>query len=302
MNYSLALHGGAGPLQPEKMDAEKQEKFTNALNKAYEAGEAEMKKDGSALDVAEATVKALEDEPQFNAGRGAVLDNTGKIENEATIMDGELLEAGGCTAITQTRNPISLARKIMEHSPHVLLYGEGAEAFGREHELESKEVSWFYTDKRIRQWEESKGNRTPDMDHSTEKGTVGCVVRDPDGNLASATSTGGMNRKWRGRIGDTAMIGPGTYANNKTCAISCTGKGDFFIRGVIAYDVHAQMLYVNLPLEEACTNALKNLQKLGGEGGLIGVDYNGNIVTPFISKGMFRLTRTPNGEVEVAIF
>ena len=305
--YTLALHGGAGPLQIDRMSDAKRKECEVALNRACQAGEKAMELKQSALDVATATAMALEEEPLFNAGRGAVLDDSGRIEMEASLMDGQTLNAGACTAITQTRNPILLARRILEHSPHILLYGEGAESFARKQGLEQMEVSWFYTEKRVAHWRATAESGAPSLDHASgqqekAQGTIGCVVRDPDGNLAAANSSGGMNRKWRGRVGDSCMIGPGTYADNRTAAIAGTGTGDYFIRGTTCYDVHSRMMYGKENLEDACQNSLNHLLEIGGEGGLIAIDKHGDIATPFVSGGMFRLVRKPDGTIETAIF
>jgi beta-aspartyl-peptidase (threonine type) len=231
----------------------------------------------------------LEDSPLFNAGKGSVFTNTGKHEMDASLMKGDTLEAGGVAGISLVRNPILLARAVMEKTEHVLLCGVGAEEFARQTGAKFEEEEYFFVEHRHKQWKQSEGDKTS-MDHNDKKfGTVGAVALDSFGNLAAGTSTGGMTNKKFGRVGDTPIIGAGTYANNKTCAISCTGNGEFFIRGVVAYDVSCLMEYKGLSLKDACDIVVnEKLIKIGGEGGLIALDTKGNIELVFNSEGMYR--------------
>ena len=252
-------------------------------------------------------MKKLEDSPLFNAGKGSVFTATGTHEMDASIMDGSSLKAGAVTTITGIKNPISLARDIMKHTEHVFLAGEGAMQFAESLDYEIKDPSYFHDDLRFRQWQQIKGSDQFQLDHSLKKdakfGTVGAVALDQDGNIAAATSTGGMTNKRYGRVGDSPMIGAGTYANNKTCAVSCTGSGEYFIRGVIAYDVSAIIEYKGLSLADAAAEVIhERLLEIGGDGGLIGVDTQGNITMPFNTEGMYRAMMTSSGLKEISIY
>lgn len=305
--YSIAIHGGAGTLVKGLMTPEKEKEYKNALENALHLGFSLLEKGGSALDVVEQAVRCLEDSPLFNAGKGSVFTNAGTHEMDAAIMDGKTLQAGAVTLITGIRNPISLARDVMEKSDHVFLAGEGAMRFAKNngHLLETPE--YFYDEVRYQQWQGIKDSDKFQLDHSMKQegkfGTVGAVACDQNGNIAAATSTGGMtNKKW-GRVGDSPMIGAGNYANNQTCAISCTGSGEFFIRGVVAYDVSCLMEYKGLSLQQAAEEVImKRILKIGGDGGLIAVDAKGNVAMPFNTEGMYRGYKTSDGGDVVMIY
>jgi beta-aspartyl-peptidase (threonine type) len=305
--YSLVIHGGAGTLVKGLMTTALETKYKKALQAALDAGTKVLENRGTALDAVEAAVVMLEDSPLFNAGKGAVFTHTGTHEMDAAIMDGKNLEAGGVSLITGIKNPISFSRDIMENSDHVFLAGEGAMQFAEKQGYVLEDPSYFYDEVRYQQWQNIKDSDTFELDHSVKKdgkfGTVGAVALDVHGNIAAATSTGGLtNKKW-GRVGDSPMIGAGTYANNKTCAVSCTGSGEFFIRGVVAYDVSCLMEYKGLSLEEAAKEVIQNrIRKIGGDGGLIAVDAKGNMTMPFNTEGMYRAFKKSTGETEVAIY
>lgn len=290
-----------------QMDPEKEKQYLQGLTQALEAGYAILQKGGTSVDAVEAAVTSLENFPLFNAGRGAVFTHTGTHEMDASIMDGKTLEAGAVCGISNVQNPVQLARMIKEHSGHVLLSGKEAEAFAQKMNLPFQSDEYFYEESRFKQWQEIKDTDCYELDHTETKdekkfGTVGAVALDVHGNLAAATSTGGMTNKRYGRIGDTPIIGAGTYANNNTCAISCTGHGEYFIRAVVAYDISCLMEYKGLSLKEACNYVVKDkLVKMGGEGGLIAIDNLGNIELPFNSDGMYR-GWTQDGKAEVRIY
>jgi beta-aspartyl-peptidase (threonine type) len=294
--FAIAIHGGAGTILRSLMNAEKESAYTKGLSDAIDAGNSILKSGGSSLDAVEAAVKSMEDFPLFNAGRGAVFTNNGTHEMDASIMDGNTLEAGAVSGISLAKNPVSLARAVKEKSGHVFLCGKEAEAFGKTVGISFQDESYFYTEERYKQWQDVKDSDTYQLDHSDKTetgerkfGTVGAVALDIHGNIAAATSTGGMTNKRFGRIGDSPIIGAGTYANNKTCAISCTGHGEFFIRAVVAYDISCLMEYKGYSLKQACDYVVKDkLVKFGGEGGLIAIDAMGNIELPFNSQGMYR--------------
>ena len=306
-NFSLAIHGGAGTLLRGQMTPTKEQEYTAALQQALDAGHAVLSKAGSALDAVEAAVLVLEDCPLFNAGRGSVFTAAGTHQMDASIMEGRTRNAGAVSLITGIRNPISLARDVMEKSQHVFLAGEGAMYFAKMLGYTLEEPSYFHNDLRHKQWLDLRDSEAFQLDHSDKKdskfGTVGAVACDVHGNLAAATSTGGMtNKKW-GRVGDSPMIGAGTYANNATCAISCTGSGEFFIRGVVAYDVSCLMEYRGLSLAEATNEVINHrVLKLGGDGGLIAVDAQGNVAMPFNTEGMYRGFVTSAGNTRIAIY
>lgn len=291
--YSLAIHGGAGTITKQSMSTELQNRYEEALLQALNAGEQILRKGGSALDAVQQAVVELENCPLFNAGKGAVFTHEGHHEMDAAIMDGSNLKAGAVCALRAVRNPILLAREVLEDGRHLLLSGRGAEEFARLKQLPFESPGYFYVEQRYKQYQDALAEDRIMLDHSasSEKkfGTVGAVACDLHGNLAAATSTGGMTNKRFGRIGDSPVIGAGTYANNKTCAVSCTGHGEFFLRAVVAYDISCLMEYRGLSLEQACEEVvMKKLVKMGGEGGLIAVDRMGNIELPFNSEGMYR--------------
>jgi len=305
--YAIAIHGGAGTILRSTMTPEKETAYKKALEDAIVAGETILKKNGSSLDAVEAAIRTLEDNPLFNAGKGAVFTNEGKHEMDASIMNGKNLSAGAVAAVSNIKNPISLARIVMDKSEHVFLAGNGAMEFAKKNNIEFAPDEYFYVQLRYEQLQEAKKNDVVVMDHtqSSEKkfGTVGAVACDIHGNIAAATSTGGMTNKRYNRIGDTPIICSGTYANNKTCAISCTGHGEYFIRAVAAYDVSCLMEYKGLTLKEACEKVvLEKLVAIGGEGGLIAVDAAGNTELVFNSEGMYRGTVRTGSNHQVAIY
>ena len=289
------------------MTSELEVNYKKALDVALEAGYEVLKQGGKSLDAVEVSVKHLEDTPLFNAGKGSVFTAEGTHEMDAAIMDGKELQAGAVSLITGIRNPVALARDVMEKSDHVFLAGEGAIQFAESNGYSFEKDEYFYDEVRYRQWQGIKDSDKFQLDHSVKKegkfGTVGAVACDANGNLAAATSTGGMtNKKW-GRIGDSPMIGIGNYANNKTCAVSCTGSGEFFIRGVVAYDVSCLMEYKGLTLEAATSEVIhKRILDIGGDGGLIAVDAKGSISMPFNTEGMYRASKSSEGKKEIAIY
>nr|WP_321221633.1 isoaspartyl peptidase/L-asparaginase [uncultured Psychroserpens sp.] len=305
--FSIAIHGGAGTLVKGMMTPELEAKYRADLKNALDQGYKILENNGSAIDAVEKAVQVLEDSPLFNAGKGSVFTATGSHEMDASIMDGKTLNAGGVSLITGIKNPVSLARDVMEKSEHVFLAGEGAMQFAKEHNYKLEDNSYFYDEFRHKQWLEIKDTDSFQLDHSIKKdskfGTVGAVACDQDGNIAAATSTGGMtNKKW-GRVGDSPMIGAGNYANNKTCAISCTGSGEFFIRGVVAYDVACLIEHKNMSLNDASNEVInKRILEIGGDGGLIAVDAKGNIAMPFNTEGMYRASKTSNADEIIAIY
>lgn len=305
MNYTLSIHGGAGTILRSELSAEKENAYTSGLLIALQAGEKLLASGGSAMDAVCEAVSILENNPLFNAGKGAVFTHQGRHEMDAAIMDGRTLFAGAVAGVAGVKNPVQLARLIMDKTEHVLLSGAGAEELARMYHLPFESPDYFFDSFRHNQWLAVKDSNKTIMDHSAEKkfGTVGAVARDVHGNLAAATSTGGMTNKKFGRIGDTPIIGSGTYANNQTCAISCTGHGEFFIRAVVAYDVSCLMEYKSLSLKEACEKVvLDKLVALGGEGGLIAVDAAGNTELIFNSDGMYRGTFKSGEKPLIAIY
>jgi beta-aspartyl-peptidase (threonine type) len=307
--FAIAIHGGAGTILRSLMTPDKEQLYMNALQEAIDTGHSILKSGGSSIDAVEAAVVSLENFPLFNAGKGAVFTNKGTHEMDASIMDGKTLEAGAVSGISHVQNPVVLARMVKEKSGHVFLSGTEAEVFARNMQLPFQSDDYFYESSRYQQWQETKDSETYQLDHTAKEGegkkfgTVGAVALDIHGNLAAATSTGGMTNKRFGRIGDTPIIGAGTYANNQTCAISCTGHGEFFIRAVVAYDISCLMEYKGLTLKQACDLVVKDkLVKMGGEGGLIAIDSHGNIELPFNTDGMYRAYRTGDGQSVVRIY
>ncbi len=306
--YSIVIHGGAGTILRQLMTKEKETQYRNALNEAILIAEEVLLKEGAALDAAMAAVVLMENNSCFNAGKGAVYTHAGTHELDAAIMCGNTLKAGAVSLVQRVKNPIKLAKQVMDKSEHVWLNGQGAEQFAKEQGLEMVDNTYFDTPMRYKQWQKALEQSRITLDHddlpdANKYGTVGAVVRDKWGNLAAATSTGGMTNKKYNRIGDTPIIGSATYANNATCAVSCTGHGEYFIRGVIAYDVSCLMAYKNLSLQEACDWAIhKNLQQLGGKGGLIAIDAQGNMAWSLNSKGMYRAKKTIGQDVQIEIF
>ena len=305
--FSIAIHGGAGTLIKGLMTQELEAQYKAALQVALDKGYSCLDGGGSAMDAVEISVKSLEDSPLFNAGKGAVFTNQGTHEMDAAIMNGENLEAGAVSLITGIKNPVSLARDVMDNSYHVFLAGDGAMQFAKNQGYTIETPEYFYDEVRYQQWQGIKDSDGFQLDHSVKKegkfGTVGAVACDQNGNIAAATSTGGMtNKKW-GRVGDSPMIGAGNYANNKTCAISCTGSGEFFIRGVVAYDVACLMEHKNMSVEDASNEVIyKRILEIGGDGGLIAVDAKGNIAMPFNTEGMYRGSKTSQGQEAISIY
>jgi beta-aspartyl-peptidase (threonine type) len=302
--FALAIHGGAGTISPEKITSAIERDLRAGLQRALDAGHAVLVDAGSSLDAVTAAVRVLEDDPLFNAGRGAVFTSAGTHEMDAAIMDGQSLKAGAVGCVRRIRNPIDLARAVMEKSPHVMLAGKGAEDFARELGFEIVDQKYFYTEQRWQALErvrEAQAQRRTLSDQDRH-GTVGAVALDQVGNLAAATSTGGSTNKRPGRIGDTPVIGAGTYANNKTCAVSATGDGEFFVRAVAAHELSALMDYREISLAAAAEAVLDKVARLGGTGGLIAIDREGNIALPFNTTGMYRGSVDTEGKKSVAIY
>jgi L-asparaginase / beta-aspartyl-peptidase len=309
--FSIAIHGGAGTIVREAMTPGLEAAYRNAIQDALEAGYALLNTGDSAVQAVRAAVMVMEDNALFNAGKGSVFTNKGLHEMDASIMDGNTLAAGAVAGIKNIRNPVALAEQVMLHSGHVFLSGEGAYEFALERGIKTEDDEYFFTDFRYQQWCEMKDSDAYQLDHNSSKGsmgekkfgTVGAVACDRQGNVAGATSTGGMTNKRYGRIGDTPLIGSGTYANNATCAVSCTGHGEVFIKAVAAYDVSCLLAYRKMSLEEACTEVvMKKLVAMEGEGGLIAMDAGGNAVLVFNSAGMYRGLKSSDGENMVAIY
>ncbi len=329
---ALAIHGGAGTILRSRMTMELENEYLGGLRAALAAGWTILHGGGTALDAVEAAVVELENNPLFNAGRGAVFTHDGRNEMDASIMDGATHNAGAVAFVRNVKNPIKLARLVMEQTEHILLAGDGANEFAREMRIESATDEYFYTDLRYQQLLEAREHGKIQLDHTADEsetieellgskskvqssqrksqiknskskiGTVGAVACDASGNLAAATSTGGMTNKRFGRIGDTPIVGAGTYADNRTCAVSCTGHGEFFMLAAAAYDVAARIKYKNSSLIEAAQETVDYLRDIGGEGGLIAVDARGNVALPFNSEGMYRGFVNSDGEIIVEIY
>lgn len=310
---AIAVHGGAGTINREDLDAKREQATHAALRNALQAGHGVLKEGGSSLDAVAAAVRVLEDSPLFNAGKGAVFNCAAVNELDAAIMDGATLNAGAVAGLRQTRNPVDLARLVMDSSPHVLLIGEGAESFGRQHGIAFVEPDYFHTEFRRQQLDRVQeregvigcGDAMAAADgFDTDRfGTVGAVALDSKGNLAAATSTGGMTNKRFGRVGDVPVIGAGTYADNATAAISATGHGEYFIRAVAAHEIAARMAYGGDTLQQAAEEVvMRKLKEMGGGGGVIAVDAKGNISMPFNTSGMYRGAIGTDGEIITAIY
>lgn len=293
-SFALVIHGGAGTITRENMTPELEEQYHAKMKEALAAGYKILEQGGSSTDAVVATIKIMEDSPLFNAGKGAVFTNEGRNELDASIMEGKTGLAGAVAGITNVKNPITAAVAVMNQSEHVMMSGPGAEKFAKASGLEIVDPSYFHTDRRYKQLqkrlEREKQNGQGSINSSVYKfGTVGAVALDKEGNITAGTSTGGMTNKRYGRIGDSPIIGAGTYANNQTCGISATGHGEFFIRNVVAYDVSALMQYKNLSITKAADEVIMNkLKKIGGEGGIVGLDKSGNIMMSFNTPGMYR--------------
>ncbi|MEM6964917.1 MAG: isoaspartyl peptidase/L-asparaginase [Bacteroidota bacterium] len=306
-DYALVIHGGAGTILKKNMTPEKEKAYLNKLNDALDAGEAVLINGGSAQDAVCAAIMIMEDSPLFNAGKGAVFTHEGKNELDASFMEGKTMNAGAVGGLTNVKNPILAARAVMEKSEHVLLTSKGAEQFSEEQGLEMVDPKYFYTERRWnslqRAMKAEKVELSEDEAENKKHGTVGAAALDKNGNLAAGTSTGGMTNKRYNRFGDVPIIGAGTYANNQTCAVSCTGHGEFFIRWAVAHDISAMMEYEGVDLKTAGDAVVnEKLVKVGGSGGAITVDKYGNVAMPFNSTGMYRGYLKANGERAVAIF
>jgi L-asparaginase / beta-aspartyl-peptidase len=313
--FTIAIHGGAGTILKTDMTAAKEAGYRHALDTALQAGYSILEKGGSSIQAVKAAVMALEDDIHFNAGKGSVFGKDGTHEMDASIMDGSNRMAGAVAAVRNIRNPIELAYTIMTKSRHVMLIGHGAKEFALQEGLATEPDEYFFSEFRYNQWKQMQGTNETALDHNVKVstpetsgdgkkyGTVGAVALDMHGNIAAATSTGGMTNKQFGRVGDSPIIGAGTYANNQTCAISCTGHGEPFIRAVTAYDVSCLMEYKGFSLEKAMQVVVHDkLMKIDGEGGMIGVDAAGNVAMIFNSDGMYRGMKTGDGRYEVAIY
>jgi len=307
----LAIHGGAGTIERSNMTPEREREYRAGLQRALTAGYEILKRGGLSLDATEAAVRVLEDDPHFNAGKGSVFTSAGTNEMDAAIMDGKTLAAGAVASLKHIKNPLSLAFLVMEKSGHVMMDSEGAEAFARENGIDLVDQKYFFTQDRwdaLQKIKAAEKSRTSGVGKAflitdqDRHGTVGAVALDQNGNLAAATSTGGTTNKRPGRVGDTPVIGAGTYANNATCAVSATGDGEYFIRATVGRDVSALMEYRGLSLNEAAEAALDKVAKLGGTGGLIAIDHQGNITLPFNTTGMYRGYVDPNGKFVVEIY
>ncbi len=324
-NYVLVIHGGAGTILKSKMTPEKEAAYIEALTRALQAGYKQVQAGKPALDAVQAAINIMEDSPLFNAGKGAVFTHDGRNEMDASVMNGKDGAAGAVAGVTTVRNPINAARAVMEKSEHVMMTGPGADRFAKEAGLDIVDPSYFYTEER---WNALQNALKEDslkmkLDHSQEAdkksafyhnarlgivnidnkfGTVGCVALDKEGNLSAGTSTGGMTNKKYGRVGDSPIIGAGTYANNKTVAVSCTGWGEYYIRNVVAYDLSAMMEYKGVSVQEAGKAVIEKVGRMGGDGGLIALDRNGNMAMPFNTEGMYRGCITRDGKIEVYIY
>ncbi len=299
--YALVLHGGAGVMSEKSMTPEIQSAYIAVLNRALFVGDSVLSAGGTSMDAVVNTIRVMEDSPLFNAGKGAVFTHDGTVELDASVMDGKTLGAGAVAGITDVRNPIMLARTVMEKSEHVFLTGKGASQFAVEQGFKLVPNSYFQTEKRYQQLQELlKKEREAGI--NDKHGTVGCVALDHLGNIAAGTSTGGMTNKKYGRIGDAPVIGAGTYANNSTGGFSCTGHGEYYIRLGFSRDISAMMEYKQLDVQKACQAEIEKLTKLGGTGGVIGLDKAGNVAMEFNTSGMFRGYIKSNGEKQIAIF
>ncbi|MCU7492790.1 MAG: isoaspartyl peptidase/L-asparaginase [Ignavibacteria bacterium] len=313
--YVLVVHGGAGTIVKGMMTQAEEDSIRAKLKEALAAGSNVLKSNGSSLDAVTAAINVMEDSPLFNAGKGAVFNSKGQNEMDAAIMDGKTLMAGAVAGVHHIKNPINLARLVMEKSPHVIMTGDGAEEFARSQGMTMMPESYFYYEKRYEQLQKIKEKERQDsiqghkmgihekVVNDYKFGTVGCVALDRSGNLAAGTSTGGMTNKKYGRVGDSPIIGAGTYANNKTCAVSATGYGEYFIRNVVSYDISALMEYKEMSLQDAADFVInKKLKDLGGDGGVIALDRQGNIAMPFNTEGMYRGYIKEDGTIEIEIY
>ena len=315
-NFGLVIHGGAGTIRKENMSDSLEAAYRSKLEEAIRVGHEILAKGGTAMEAVTKTINVMEDSPLFNAGKGAVFTHEETNELDASVMNGETLNAGAISGVTRVKNPINLAVAVMDRSEHVMLSGAGAERFAEERGFKLVDPSYFYTERRFNSMKRAKEKERVELDHdnktslvedpfisATKFGTVGCAALDKNGNLAAGTSTGGMTNKRWNRIGDAPIIGAGTYANNATCAVSSTGWGEYFIRGMVAYDVSAMMEYKKVTLEQATEEVIQHkLTKLGGTGGIVAIDNKGNVSMEFNTAGMYRAHMNANGELVIGIF
>jgi L-asparaginase / beta-aspartyl-peptidase len=299
--YAMVIHGGAGVMDKKNMSSEMQREYISALNRALQVGDSVLANGGTCLDAVEKTIVILEDSPLFNAGKGAVFTHEGTVELDASVMEGNTLKAGAIAAVKDIKNPIRAARAVMEKSEHVMLNGAGASEFAKKQGLELVSNDYFYTEKRLKSIQEILKKEREESTND-KHGTVGCVALDEYGNIAAGTSTGGMNNKKYGRIGDSPIIGAGTYADNKTGGFSCTGHGEYFIRLGFSRDISALIEYKKLNIQDACREEISKLTQMGGTGGVVGLDRLGNVAMEFNTSGMFRGFIKSTGEKQVAIF
>ena len=308
MPIAIAIHAGAGTISEEELTATREQEIKDILTRAVQAGHEILSAGGSSLDAVTVAVTILEDSPDFNAGRGAVFNAEGRHEMDASIMDGSNLDAGSVAGVHNIRNPILLARKIMSDSVHVMLMGEGAEVFARQHDIEFAGDDYFFTEYRWQQLQQVKSGENQNSHYFSEPpdrwlSTVGAVALDAQGNLAAATSTGGMTNKRWGRVGDSPIIGAGTYADNRSCAVSATGHGEYFIRATVARDICSRVQYLGRSLNDAANDVINGqLKAMGGDGGIIAVDGKGNIAQTFNTQGMYRAMIGADGNLNVSIF
>lgn len=313
--FAMVIHGGAGTILKANMTPELEKAYTEALTAALQNGYQAWKDGKNSLDVVQAAIHVMEDSPLFNAGKGAVFTHDGKNEMDASIMDGKTLKAGAVAGVTVVKNPIDAARAVMDQSEHVMMMGKGAEIFAKQHGVTIVPTSYFYTESRWKGLQEAikEDSTKTQLDHDAKKaamikyndnkfGTVGCVALDKQGNLAAGTSTGGMTNKKYGRVGDSPIIGAGTYANNATAGISCTGWGEYYIRSVFAHDVSALMEYSGLGVKEATQVVMDKVGKMGGDGGVIAMDKKGHVAMTFNTEGMYRGTVTKDGKIKIEIY
>lgn len=304
---AIVIHGGAGTILKENMTDSLEQAYQQKLKEAIEKGYDILAKGGTSLEAVMQTINILEDSPLFNAGKGAVFTHEERNELDASIMDGATLNAGAVAGVTIIKNPINLAYQVMENSPHVLLSGKGAETFAKEQGMPTVDPEYFYTENRFQSLQREKSKKTAFVNDPFIKdakfGTVGCVALDKNGNIAAGTSTGGMTNKRWNRIGDSPIIGAGTYANNKTCGVSSTGWGEYFIRAMVAHDISARMEYKGESLQEAATEVIQNkVPALGGDGGIVALDRDGNITMEFNTAGMYRAYINTEGELYIGIY
>lgn len=315
-NFGIVLHGGAGTILKKNMSDSMELEYRQKLEEAIRVGHEILASGGTAVEAVQKTINVMEDSPLFNAGKGAVFTNAGTNELDASIMEGSGLDAGAVAGVTNVKNPIDLAIEVMYNSPHVMLAGKGAETFASERGIEQVDPEYFFTENRFRSLQRIKDSEKVELDHDDQSvsfydseikdskfGTVGAAALDQHGNLAAGTSTGGMTNKRWGRIGDAPVIGAGTYANNNTCAVSGTGWGEFFLRGVVAYDISALMEYKGLSLQEAAREVIqKKNPELGGDGGIVAIDRDGNVAMEFNTAGMYRASMNREGEIQIGIY